>query len=73
MAENDAREVFDIPGVGEIRARPGTSTAELAGAVTYWHRKYEKEVKRPWRDGFLTACVSLGLAAIVAGAVLHFI
>lgn len=35
-------ETFDIPGIGELRARPGTSTAELAGAVKYWHDKYQK-------------------------------
>jgi hypothetical protein len=33
---------FDVPGVGEIRARPGTSIAELAGAISYWHTKAQE-------------------------------
>lgn len=32
-------ENIDLPGVGEIRGRQGTSTIELAGAVKYWHDK----------------------------------
>jgi len=57
----------EIPGVGEIRARRGTSTAELAGAASFWHKKYQ----HAWRDGFMSACVVLGLAGIAAGAAIH--
>lgn len=32
-------ETIELPGVGEVRARPGTSTLELAGAAKYWHDK----------------------------------
>lgn len=42
-------ESFDIPAVGEVKARPGTSTHELAGAVKYWHDKS----KTASRDGFI--------------------
>jgi hypothetical protein len=65
--ENVERDTFDIPGIGEFKARRGTSTAELAGAAAFWHQKS----KSAWRDGFLSACVVLGLAGITAGAAIH--
>lgn len=40
---------FELPGIGEIRAREGTSTVELAGAVKFWHDKY----KSARTDGFI--------------------
>lgn len=36
----------DLPGVGEVRARPGTSTLELAGAAKHWHDKYQSVMRR---------------------------
>lgn len=47
MSEN--YETVELPGVGEIRARPGTSTFELAGAAKFWHDKCQSAR----RDGFL--------------------
>lgn len=40
MASKDY-ETIEVPGVGELRARPGTSTLELAGAVKVWHDRYQ--------------------------------
>lgn len=65
--ENVERESFDIPGIGEIRARKGTSTAELAGAAAFWHNKY----KSAWKDGFVTALLAIGTIGIAAGTVIH--
>ncbi len=65
--ETSERVSFDLPGVGELKARPGTSTAELAGMASFWHKKS----KTAWRDGFISACVILGLAGIAAGAAIH--
>lgn len=56
--EKHTFETFEIPGVGELKARQGTSTAELAGAVKYWHDRYQTEV------------VSVRQAAFIAGGVL---
>jgi hypothetical protein len=36
------RVIHEVEEIGEIRARAGTSTAELAGAASYWN----KEAKR---------------------------
>lgn len=56
--EKEVYESFEIPGVGELKARKGTSTAELAGAVKYWHDRYNTEV------------VSVRLAAFTGGVAL---
>ena len=61
MSESDT---IDVPGDGEVRARKGTSTAELAGGLSFWHKKYQTA----WRDGFFTASVLwsvLGLSTVV--------
>lgn len=51
---------FELPGIGEVRAREGTSTAELAGAVKYWHDKYQSARKSGFIDGaILTAFISI--------------
>jgi len=36
---NEEYQTIEVPAVGEIRARVGTSTLELAGAVKVWHDK----------------------------------
>jgi hypothetical protein len=56
--EESKYQNFEIPGVGEIKAREGTSSFELAGAVKYWHDRYQREV------------VSVRQAAFIAGGVL---
>lgn len=62
MSDN---ETFDLPGVGELRSRRGTSTAELAGMAAFWHKRSIKS----WRDGFFTASVmwfTLGFITLVS-------
>lgn len=65
----DERTVNDIPGVGEVRARAGTSTAELAGAAKFWHDKYQTA----WRDGFISASLVGSLVGIGAYLAIHFL
>jgi hypothetical protein len=56
MQQAQESESFEIPGVGELRARPGTSTAELAGAVKVWHDKYQTA----HTSGFIDGAVGVG-------------
>lgn len=61
---SDERLIHDIEGVGEIRARAGTSTSELAGAASFWQKQArlaQSKNATAWRDGFLTAVVSTSL------------
>jgi hypothetical protein len=60
-------ESLELPGVGEIRARPGTSTLELAGAAKFWHDKY----KSARLDGFIGGVSISAMAALIVGAVLY--
>ncbi len=72
------RESFEVPGVGEILARPGTSTAELAGAVKYWHTKATEayanglEVGKSLgrRDGASTVIMLVGILELGAAIIL---
>ena len=32
-------ETFELDGVGEFRAKKGTSTASLAGAASFWNKR----------------------------------
>ena len=50
---NQEFETVDVPGVGELKARIGTSTLELAGAVKFWHDKYQSARL----DGFIGGAV----------------
>lgn len=63
------REAFEIEGIGEFRAKPGTAVAELAGAASYWHKKAKERLKlleshgrRKWIDGF---SAGVGIALIL--------
>ncbi len=75
-----SREAFEIEGIGEFRAKPGTAVYELAGAASYWereakgaHKLVEKHGVRRWRDGFTAGMsVSFAIVLVVAGAV-HFL
>ena len=62
------REVIDLPGVGEIRARPGTSTMALAGAAKFWHDKYQSARK----DGFIAAVSLIATLEVIAGIIYHY-
>ena len=62
---NDKYESVEIPGVGEVRARPGTSTLELAGAVKHWHDKYQVAHKAGLINGVtIIAAVEVCAAAL---------
>lgn len=41
MQQENLLETVEVPGVGEVRGRPGTSTIELAGAASYWHKRWK--------------------------------
>ena len=66
---SDDYETSDVPGVGEIRARKGTATQELAGAAAFWSKKY----KSAKRDGFLAAVFAIAFLEIVSGIAYHYI
>lgn len=57
----------EVPGLGDVRARVGTSTAELAGAAKFWHEKS----KVAWRNGFACAVSLCAAVAAIATYVLH--
>lgn len=63
MASNDY-EAVEVPGVGELRARKGTSTLELAGAVKFWHDKY----KSARLDGFIAGASMVSLLGLLSAA-----
>ena len=58
----DERESIELPGVGELRGRPGTSTMALAGAAKFWHDKYQRARK----DGFIAASIIIAVAEAAA-------
>jgi len=62
------REVIELPGVGEIRGRPGTSTMALAGAAKFWHDKYQSARK----DGFIAAVSLIAAFEVFAGIIYHY-
>jgi hypothetical protein len=66
MQQAQESETFDIPGVGELRARPGTSTAELAGAVKVWHDKYQKAHQSGRIDGAIAASGLIFIVELLA-------
>lgn len=65
MLEQESYESVELPGVGEIRARKGTSTIELAGAAKYWYDKH----KSAFVDGFAGGAVAVLLLELLAGGV----
>ncbi len=68
MQELPKSEVFDIPGVGELPARAGTSTYELAGAVSVWHKKYLQAHKTGRIDGLIGGVLyTLLIESLIAG------
>ncbi len=62
-------DAFEIPGVGEIQAREGTSTHELAGAVKVWHDRYQEAHNQIWaarRQGTIAGIAMLSMVEIFA-------
>jgi hypothetical protein len=64
---NSDYEVAEVPGVGEIRARRGTSTLELAGGMKYWHDKYQSARM----DGFIGGVSLSAMVALISGAIYY--
>ena len=65
----DERESIELPGVGELRGRPGTSTMALAGAAKFWHDKYQsarRDYQSARRDGFIAASILIAVAEVAA-------
>lgn len=67
--EKEAYESFEIPGVGELRARQGTSNFELAGAVKYWHDRYQTEVASVRLASFTGGVVFTTLIGVISYAI----
>jgi hypothetical protein len=59
----------EVPGVGDVLAREGTSTAMLIGAVSFWSKKS----KSSWRDGFLSATIFYACLTIAGVIVTHYL
>jgi hypothetical protein len=66
---SDDYETHDLPGIGNVRARRGTSTVELAGAVKYWHDKCVSAR----RDGFLGGAVFTLLVMVCGFGMFHLL
>lgn len=69
---SEAKEEYvsnEVPGVGEVRARKGTSTVELAGAVSFWHSKYQEARK----DGFIAAITVMCIVESIAGVLYYYL
>lgn len=73
MEQLSESEVFDIPGVGELPARKGTSTYELAGAVKVWHDKYQKAHKSGVIDGAVGGIALILLVELLGFATYYFL
>ena len=67
-SEVKERELLDLPGVGEIRGRPGTSTMVLAGAAKFWHDKYQSAKL----DGAIAAVVIIAVFETLGAIAYHF-
>lgn len=67
-----AREKFEIEGIGEFRAKPGTAVAELAGAASYWEKRAKSLEKAVWnarslgkQDGFIAGLVASSVIFVI--------
>lgn len=64
MSQRDYESV-DLPGVGEIRSRPGTATHELAGAVKVWYDKCQTAR----HDGMIAGMALLALSELIVASI----
>ena len=67
--EKEVYDSFELPGVGELRARAGTSTHELAGAVKYWHDKYKREVETVRVAAFTAGVAVTSLFGLIGASI----
>lgn len=70
MSAEQKYESIELPAVGEIKARPGTATYELAGAAKYWYDKYQS-VKAPERNSRINSFIA-GAGIIVLVDIIAF-
>jgi hypothetical protein len=68
MSGEKSYETVELPGVGEIRARAGTSTLELAGAAKFWYDKYQSART----DGFIGGVSLVCIVELVLGTAYYF-
>lgn len=67
--ETPKYKTVEVPGFGEIKARRGTSTVELAGAVKVWHDK----AMSGRIDGFISGAATVFmLDLLIAGLYFYF-
>jgi len=74
MPQENELESIDIPGIGEVRARPGTSTIELAGAAKHWFDKHQALLNRidtSRREGFIGGVFFSGISFAVTFAIYY--
>ncbi len=62
-------ETIELPGAGEIRARKGTSTLELAGAAKHWYDRYQTARI----DGIVAGASYVVMGELVAAAIYYVI
>lgn len=67
--EKQNYDTFDVPAVGELRARPGTAVHEMAGAVKYWHDK----AKTAHVDGFVAGGFVVVFAELLGYSIYYVI
>ncbi len=67
--EKEQYDSFELPGVGELKARSGTSTHELAGAVKYWHDRYKREVETVRSSAFIAGVAMTSLVGLIGTAI----
>ena len=69
-------ETFELDGVGEFRAKKGTSTAELAGAACFWNRRAlaaEKALNKTQWNYFWAGTIFASICALGAVVIKGFL
>lgn len=79
-SRQSAREKFEIEGIGEFRAKPGTAVAELAGAASYWEKQAKRLENAIWnarsmgfRDGFIAGASATFTVGALIATLYHFL
>jgi len=69
MQQEVLLETVEVPGVGEVRGKPGTSTIELAGAASYWYKRW----KTAHIDGVIAGVALTVFSELLLGAAYYLI
>ena len=66
LQENEfTYETHEVPGIGQVKTRQGTSVAVFAGAAKYWSDKAKTAYVEGFTGGAITGvCLSLCLFGI---------